>query len=63
MVEGRENLTAASAAYLNKGMEPTAYSIRSSVASASGSGLCLAFGVPTPSHDLWHATDFFDSCC
>jgi len=29
----------------NKGMEPTAYSVRSYLAPASGSGLCLAFGV------------------
>ncbi len=29
MVEGRENITAASAAYLNKGVQLTAYSVRS----------------------------------
>jgi len=44
-VAGRENMTAASAAYLNEGMEPTASSVRSSVAPASGSGSCLAFGI------------------
>jgi hypothetical protein len=42
MVEEKSLMTAASAAYLNKGMEPTAYSLR--FASASGSGSCLAFG-------------------
>jgi hypothetical protein len=35
MVEGRENITAASAAYLNKGVQLTAYSVRSYVAPAS----------------------------
>jgi len=39
----RYDITAASAAYLNKGMEPTARSVRS--APASGSGSYLAFGV------------------
>jgi len=40
-------MTAASAAYLNKALQLTAYSLRSSLAAASGSGSCLAFG-PTP---------------
>jgi hypothetical protein len=38
MVEGRENMTAASAAYLNNRLQPTAYSVRSCVAPAFGSG-------------------------
>ena len=38
----RDNITAASAACLNEGMESTASSIR--CAPASGSGSCLAFG-------------------
>jgi hypothetical protein len=36
MVEGRENIPAASAAYLNYGLQATAYSLRSYVAAASG---------------------------
>jgi hypothetical protein len=42
MVAGRENMTAASAAYLNPALEPTPYSLRS--APASGRGSCLALG-------------------
>jgi hypothetical protein len=37
-------MTAASAAYLNKGLELTAYSLRSSLAAASGSSSGLALG-------------------
>ena len=32
---------------VHKGMEPTAYSVRSSVAPASGSGSCLALALMT----------------
>jgi hypothetical protein len=42
MVEGRKNITAAPAAYLNNGLEPTAYSVRSFLAPAFGSGSGLA---------------------
>jgi hypothetical protein len=38
MVEGKENITAASAAYLNNRLQPTASSVRSSLVPASGSG-------------------------
>jgi len=41
MVEGRENIPAASAAYLNKGLELTASSVRCAPASGSSSGLAL----------------------
>jgi hypothetical protein len=45
MVEGRENLTAASAAYLNIALEPTRNSLCSCVASAIARGSPWAFGV------------------
>jgi hypothetical protein len=38
MIEGRENIPAASAAYLNHAVEPTPNSFRSCVASAIGRG-------------------------
>ena len=44
MVEGRENIPAASAAYLNQALEPTAYSVRSFLAPASGGGSLRALG-------------------
>ena len=44
MVEGRENIPAASAAYLNYGLEPTPSSVRSCLASASGRGSGPALG-------------------
>jgi hypothetical protein len=44
MVAGRENITAALAAYLKTGMELTASSVRSYVAPAFGRSSCLAFG-------------------
>ena len=37
----RHGITAASAAYLNKGLELTAYSVRCAPASGSSSGLAL----------------------
>ena len=47
MDEGRDLITAASAAYLNNGLELTASSVRSSLAPASSSSSGLALGFIT----------------
>ena len=50
MVEGRENITAASAAYLNIAVEPTRNSLRSYVAPALARGSPRVFGNFTIHH-------------
>ena len=61
-MEGSKLLPAPSAAYLNQALEPTAYSVRSFLASASGGGSPLAFGIQTLSRDSQREPDFFDVC-